>query len=271
MHPQITLSNQVNMPILGLGVYQSQPGKETQAAVEAALEMGYRHIDTASLYGNEEDVAYAIQATGIKRETIFVTTKLWNSDQGMKPALKAFDKSLKNLNLDYLDLYLIHWPVHGLRHDSWKAFEKLYQQGLCKAIGVSNYTQRHLTELLSTCDTKPMVNQVEFSPFLYQQDLLAFCQQNRIQLQAYSPLTRGQKLQDPRVLSIAAAHGKSSAQILIRWCIQHQVVCLPKSVQKDRIFANSQVFDFELSPTQMAELDACNEFLHTCWDPSNAP
>lgn len=259
------------MPILGLGVYQSQPGKETQAAVEAALEAGYRHIDTASLYANEADVGLAIQATGIKRQEIFVTTKLWNSDHGQKQTLKAFDKSLNKLKLDYLDLYLIHWPVHGLRQDTWKAFETLYQQGLCKAIGVSNYTQRHLTELLNQSEIAPMVNQVEFSPFLYQQELLKFCVQHQIQLQAYSPLTRGQKLNDSRVLQIAAHHGKSSAQILIRWCIQHQVVCLPKSVQKDRIIANAEVFDFELSASEMAQLDACNSFFRTCWDPSNAP
>jgi diketogulonate reductase-like aldo/keto reductase len=236
-----------------------------------ALEAGYRHIDTASLYGNEADVGQAIRRSGIPREQIFVTTKLWNSDHGTRQAVKACEQSLQRLGLEYLDLYLIHWPVHGLRLASWQALEQLYSQGRVRAIGVSNYTVRHLQELLAYARIAPLVNQVEFSPFLYQRELLDFCQQQQIQLQAYSPLTRGERLNDPRVQAIAEVYHKSPAQILIRWCLQHGVVCLPKSVHKQRILANAQVFDFELSPEHMAALDGLNEFLHTCWDPTHVP
>ncbi|HEY9843260.1 MAG: aldo/keto reductase [Candidatus Sericytochromatia bacterium] len=269
--PTFTLSNQLAMPSLGLGVYQSPPGEVTRAAVLASLDAGYRLIDTAALYGNEEDVGAALKAAGLPREEVFVTTKLWNEDHGDKQALQACERSLQQLGLDYLDLYLIHWPVHGLRSASWKALEALYREGRVRAIGVSNYTVRHLRELLAACEIAPMVNQVEFHPFLYQRELLEFCRGHQIQLQAYSPLTRGQRLDDPRVLSIAQHHGKSPAQILIRWCLQHEVGCLPKSVHPQRISENADVFDFELSPAEMAGLDACNEFLHTCWDPTNAP
>lgn len=268
--PTIKLSNQVSIPLLGLGVYQSPPGSPTRQAVLKAIESGYRQIDTASLYGNEADVGAAINSCGLPREELFVTTKLWNADHGHKQALQAFETSLKRLGLDYIDLYLIHWPVHGLRQASWQALEQLYQSGRVRAIGVSNYTIRHLKELLATCQIAPMVNQVEFHPFLFQQELLAFCHTQQIQLQAYSPLTRGQRLQDPRILELAQRHSKSPAQILIRWCLQHQVVCLPKSIQSERIAANAAVFDFELSNEEMAQLNACNEFMHTCWDPTNA-
>lgn len=263
------LRNQLEIPALGLGVYQSPPGEATRQAVQAALAAGYRQIDTASLYGNEADVGAAVRASGLAREDIFVTTKLWNSDHGK--ALKAFEQSLSRLGLDYVDLYLIHWPVHGLRGAAWQTLEKLYEQGRCKAIGVSNYTVRHLKELLAGCRIPPMVNQVEFHPFLYQRELLEFCRAQQIQLQAYSPLTRGERLHDPRITRIAAAHGKSPAQVLIRWCLQHEVICLPKSIQPERIRANAEVYDFSLSEAEMAALDACNEFLHTCWDPTNAP
>lgn len=259
------------MPMLGLGVYQSPPGATTRQAVLAAIEAGYRHIDTAALYGNEADVGAAVKACGLPREQLFVTTKLWNSDHGHKQALQACELSLRTLGLEQIDLYLIHWPVSGLRGASWQALEQLYAEGKVRAIGVSNYTVKHLKELLKSCQVKPMVNQVEFHPFLYQRELLAFCREQGIQLQAYSPLTRGERLGDPRVTALAARYGKTPAQILIKWCLQHGVVCLPKSIHTDRIRQNAEVFDFELGAADMALLDSCNEFLHTCWDPTNAP
>lgn len=269
--PVTTLSNQVTLPMLGLGVYQSPPGAITRQAVLDAIQAGYRQIDTAALYGNEADVGAAVRACGLPREQLFVTTKLWNSDHGQRQALAACQRSLTTLGLDYIDLYLIHWPVPGLREASWQALETLYAEGKVRAIGVSNYTVRHLRELLQRCKVRPMVNQVEFHPFLYQSELLAFCRSEGIQLQAYSPLTRGEKLADPRILAIAAAHGKSPAQILIRWCLQHEVVCLPKSIHTERIRQNAEVFDFSLSAAEMTTLDSCNQFLHTCWDPTHAP
>lgn len=271
----LPLNNGVQIPVLGLGVYQSQPGEETYRAVYSALELGYRHIDTAALYGNEADVGRAIRDAmhnlGLKRSEIFVTTKLWNDDQGPRRTPQAFEKSLKNLGLEYIDLYLIHWPVHSLRNFSWKEMEKLYQQGRSRAIGVSNYMPQHLRELLKIAEVPPAVNQVEFSPYLYQRELLAFCQEHQIQLEAYSPLTRGTRLQDPRLRSYAAKYHKSPAQILIRWCLQHGVVCLPKSVHSERIRENAEVFDFQLSSRDLEALDGHNENLHTCWDPTYAP
>ena len=268
--PEVRLTNGVTMPMLGLGVYQSPPGAPTRQAVLDAIEAGYRQIDTAALYGNEADVGAAVKACGLPREQLFVTTKLWNSDHGHKQALQACERSLRTLGLAQIDLYLIHWPVSGLRGASWQALEQLYAAGKVRSIGVSNYTVKHLKELLKSCQIKPMVNQVEFHPFLYQRELLEFCQEQGIQLQAYSPLTRGERLGDPRVTALAARYGKTPAQILIKWCLQHSIVCLPKSIHSDRIRQNAEVFDFTLSAADMAALDACNEFLHTCWDPTNA-
>jgi diketogulonate reductase-like aldo/keto reductase len=286
----IALNNGVKIPILGLGVYQSVPGKETYEAVSNALQAGYRHIDTAHIYGNERDVGQAVRDSGIPREQIFITTKLWNRDHGYDAALRAFDASLKDIGLDYLDLYLIHWPVRGpgkgsapgvspgaagsisgLRTESWRALEDILVSGKCLAVGVSNYTTRHLEELLDVTTVVPAVNQVEFSPFLYQAELLEFCRRNNIQLEAYSPLTQGKRLSHPVLVTLAAKYSRSAAQILIRWAIQHEVVVIPKSVRRDRINENSQVFDFSISAEDMHTLDALNENLHVCWDPTNAP
>jgi diketogulonate reductase-like aldo/keto reductase len=286
----ITLNNGVRMPILGLGVYQSAPGKETYEAVADALQAGYRHIDTARFYSNERDVGQAVRDSGIPREQIFITTKLWNRDHGYDTALRAFDDSLKDLGLDYLDLYLIHWPVKGpgkgnapgispdaarsisgLRTESWRALEDVLLNGKCRAVGVSNYTIRHLEELLDVATVVPAVNQVEFSPFLHQAELLDFCRRNNIRLEAYSPLTQGKRLSHPVLLRLAAEYSRSPAQILIRWAIQHEAVVIPKSVHRDRINENSQVFDFSISAADMQTLDALNENLHYCWDPTNAP
>jgi len=267
----VKLNNGVDIPLLGLGVYQSSPGTTTQDAVRHALKCGYRLVDTARIYGNEQDVGLAIRESRMPREEVFVTTKLWNSDHGYDSTIRAFDESLRRLGLNYLDLYLIHWPVSGVRNESWRAMEKLLKDGKCRAIGVSNYTINHLSEMLASSNTIPAVNQVEFHPFLYQQKLLEYCRGHDIQLEAYSPLTRGERLNHPKVVEIARKHERTSAQILIRWAVQHSVVAIPKSVRNDRILENSRVFDFTLSSSEMKALDSLNEDFRTCWDPSNLP
>lgn len=261
------LNNGRRIPLLGLGVYLSKQGSETQNAVKWALEAGYRHIDTAAFYNNEKDVGQAIRQSGINREEIFITTKLWNEDQGYDTALRAFDRSLSLLGVDYIDLYLIHWPVTMRRQESWRALETLLGQGRVRSIGVSNYTIRHLKELLQSTNTVPAVNQVEFSPFLYQEELLQYCRDNSIQLEAYSPLSRAARLNDEFLKQVAANYQKSPAQIMIRWALQHRIVVIPKSVHKERIIENADVYDFEISDGDMEKLNALNENYHVAWDP----
>jgi methylglyoxal/glyoxal reductase len=257
------LNNGVKIPRLGLGVYQSPPGEITLRAVRYALKIGYRHIDTAQLYGNEADVGRAVMESGINREEIFITTKVWNSYQGYDSTLQACEGSLRRLGLSYVDLYLIHWPVEGVSDETWRAMIKLWRQGKAQAIGVSNYTISQLMEILQNSDVVPAVDQVEFHPFLYQHELLRFCRNNRIQLEAYSPLTRGNKLNYPIIAEVARKYDKTPAQILIRWSLQHDVIVIPKSIHKDRIRENSQVFDFQLEPEDMKTLDLLNDNLHT--------
>jgi diketogulonate reductase-like aldo/keto reductase len=263
-----SLNDGRSIPQLGLGVWQIRNGTKCEAVVGAALEAGYRHIDTASFYGNEESVGAAIRASGIPREDIFVTTKLWNSDHG-NPA-RALEQSLRRLKFDYIDLYLIHYPVRE-RVRSWRVFEKLRAEGNALSIGVSNFTKRHLTELLADTKTVPAINQVEFHPYLYQRALLDFCTSRKIVVEAYSPLTQGQRLKDPKLVALAAKYAKSPAQILIRWAIQHGLVVIPKSATPARIRENAKVFDFEITAEDMRALDNFNENLRTCWDPTNAP
>lgn len=265
---KVRLNNGVEMPILGLGTWQINSGKETEEAVRCALKTGYRLIDTAQIYGNEESVGKALHKSGIPREEVFITTKLWNSDHGYKSAIAACEGSLKRLGLSYIDLYLIHWPVTSLRNETWKAMETLLEEGKCRAIGVSNYAVRHLEELLNGSSAVPAVNQVEFSPYLYQKALLEFCCSCGIQLEAYSPLTRGLKLGDPRLVSIARKYHKNTAQILIRWVLQRGVVAIPKSSKEENIRDNTSVFDFIISPEDMRVLDSFNEDLRIGWDPS---
>jgi diketogulonate reductase-like aldo/keto reductase len=216
-------------------------------------------------------VGEAIHSSGIPREEIFVTTKLWNDDHGYDGALRAFEESRERLGLDVVDLYLIHWPVRRLRVDSWRALEKLYRDGLCRAVGVSNYTVRHLDELLNTCEVVPAVNQVEFSPFLYQRDLLEHCHANGVRLEAYSPLTKGRRLSDPTLAEMAGRYGKTPAQVLVRWALERDVVVIPKSARPERIRENADVFDFVLEPDDLATLDGLDEGLHTSWDPTGEP
>jgi len=268
---KVRLNNGVEMPIFGLGTFQSRSGKETRAAVLCALEAGYRLIDTAAMYGNEEDVGEAVRKSGIPREDIFITTKLWNSDHGYDKALAAFETSRKKLGLSYVDLYLIHWPVEGLRTESWRALETLLRDGKCRAIGVSNYMTWHLEELLNNSSTIPAVNQVEFSPYLYQKELLEFCRAHDIQLEAYSPLTKGHMLRDPKLIAMASEYSKSPAQILIRWVLQRAMAVIPKSSNRERILENADVFAFTISPEDMEALDSFDEDLRTSWDPSTAP
>lgn len=266
----IGLNNGVKMPLLGLGVYQAR-GREGEQAVTWALEAGYRHIDTAKFYGNEIEVGRAVRQSSIPREEVFVVTKLWNSDHGYERARMAFEESQRRLNLGAVDLYLIHWPVSEQRGESWRALEALYAEGQVRAIGVSNYTVEHLKQLLRTARVVPAVNQVEFHPWLYQKDLLAFCRTHGIQLEAYSPLTKGERLHDPQLAAIAGKYGKSPAQILIRWCLQHEVVVIPKSANPQRIRENADIYDFEITAEDMCRLDAFDERYHCTWDPTGEP
>jgi len=256
---------------LGLGVYQTPLGRATQNAVKFALQVGYRHVDTARIYGNEADVGEAIRESGLPRKDLFITTKLWNSDQGYDSTLRAYEASLKRLGLDSLDLYLIHFPVPELRKDSWKAMEKLLEKGKCRAVGVSNFTTSHLEELLNEHGVTPAVNQVEFHPFLYRKELLEYCQRKGIQVEAYSPLARGERMKHPRMLSLGKKYSKSPAQLMIRWGLQHGLVVIPKSTREERIRENSQVFDFDVSDDGMRLLDSLDEDLRLNWDPTNVP
>ena len=259
------------IPRLGLGVFQAHRGEETQRAVRTAIAQGYRHIDTARIYGNERDVGLAVRECGVPREELFITTKLWNDDQGYEPALRACERSLKELGLEYVDLYLVHWPVPGRRLESWRALEKLFAEGKCRAIGVSNFLERHLEELLPRAQVVPAVNQVEQHPFLHLPSLLSYCAAKGIVVEAYSPLTKGMRLDDARIGEVARKHGRSPAQVLLRWGLEHGLVVLPKSTHEGRIRENAAVFDFSLSSEDMKRLDGLNEDLYTGWDPTHVP
>jgi len=267
----VALRTGARLPHLGLGVFKAAAGGSARRAVLDALETGYRHIDTAAAYGNERDVGEAVRASGIPRSDIFVTTKLWNSDQGFDAALRAFDASLGRLGLEYVDLYLVHWPVPKLRRDSWRALERLDDEKRARAIGVSNYMVNHLQELLGDARVPPAVNQIEVSPFLQQREVRAFCQAHGIIVEAYSPLTKGERLSHPAVREIARQAGRTPAQVLLRWGLQHDMVVLPKSVRPDRIRENAAIFDFTLDGDSMARLDALEEGLVTGWDPRGKP
>jgi diketogulonate reductase-like aldo/keto reductase len=268
---RLPLTTGAQIPQIGLGVWQSPRGAPTRDAVTAALELGYRHIDTAKIYQNEADVGAAVKAGPVPRADVFVTTKLWNDDQGYDSALRALDASLGRLGLDYVDLYLIHWPVADKRRDSWRALEKAFADGKAKAIGVSNYMVPHLRDVLDHAKVKPHVNQIELTPFLQRRDTRALCAEHGIVVEAYSPLTRGQRLDDPVIGAIAKAVKRTPAQVILRWGIQHGHVILPKSVTRSRIEENAALFDFTLDAAQLAKLDALDEGLATGWDPDGAP
>lgn len=265
------LNNGVDIPALGLGVFLSKPGAETEQAVLWSLEAGYRHIDTAAFYKNEADVGNAVRSSGIPRKDIFITTKVWNTDQGYESTLRAFDKSLNLLKSDYIDLYLVHWPVENLRRETWRAMTKLYNERLVRSIGVSNYTIKHLDEMYDYTDIVPAVNQVEFHPFLFQKKLLEYCNDNNIYLEAYSPIVRGKRFGDKRFVALGNKYGKSEAQIMLRWVLQHGIIILPKSVKQHRIIENADIFDFEISQDDMEYIDKFHENYRIAWDPTDMP
>ncbi|MGG1519130.1 aldo/keto reductase [Paenibacillus oryzisoli] len=269
----VALHNGVQMPRLGLGVFQVADGPEVVDSVKAAIGTGYRSIDTAAIYGNEASVGQglreAIAEHGVAREALFVTSKVWNADLGYEATLAAYEASLQKLGLEQLDLYLIHWPVEGKYSEAWRALEDLYLAGRVRAIGVSNFHVHHLETLMQTARIKPMVNQVELHPLLSQQELDPYCRERGIQLEAWSPLMQGQLLEHPVLQAIGARHGKSVAQVILRWDLQRGIVTIPKSTKPHRIQENASLFDFELSAAEMQAIDALNENRRVGPDPDN--
>jgi methylglyoxal/glyoxal reductase len=257
---KVKLNNGVEMPVIGFGTWHLYD-RQAEESVIYALKNGYRLIDTARIYENEASVGSAIERSGIKREEIFITTKLWPAEQGYWSAIAACERSMKLLGISYIDLYLIHWPVMELLEETWKAMETLLKEGKCRTIGVSNYMIYNLEYLLDYSSVIPAVNQVEFSPYLYQKELRDYCNDHDIQMESYSPLTRGLKLNDPKLVSIAMKYKKSSAQVLIRWSLQKGMVTIPKSSREENIRGNINIFDFEISPADMDTLDSFNENL----------
>lgn len=268
-----TLHNGVEMPWFGLGVFKVEDGPKLVEAVKSAIKAGYRSIDTAAIYGNEKAVGEGIRAgikeAGISREDLFITSKVWNSDQGYETTLAAYEESLKKLELDYLDLYLVHWPVEGKYKESWRALETLYKEERVRAIGVSNFQIHHLKDVLAGAEMKPMINQVEYHPRLTQKELQAFCKEQGIQMEAWSPLMQGQLLDNETLQEIAHKYGKTTAQIILRWDLQNEVVTIPKSTKEHRIVANADIFNFELTKEDMEKIDALNENHRVGPDPDN--
>ncbi|KAG5471434.1 hypothetical protein LSCM1_01522 [Leishmania martiniquensis] len=263
----VTLHNGVKMPLLGLGVWQSPAGQATENAVKWALQAGYRHIDTAAIYKNEESVGAGLRASGVPREEVFITTKLWNTDQGYESTLAAFEQSREKLGVDYIDLYLIHWPrgkalieQYGKMYlDTWRAFEKLYKEKKVRAIGVSNFNISHLEDVLAMCSVAPMVNQVELHPLNTQLELRRFCESKHIFVEAWSPLGQGHLLTSQVLMEIGQKYKKTAAQVILRWNLQNNLITIPKSIHKERIEENMRVFDFELCAEDMEKIDALNE------------
>ena len=255
LNSKVKLNNGLEMPWLGFGVFLTKEGKEVINAVKTALDIGYRSIDTAAIYGNEEGVGKAVRESGIPRSNIFITSKVWNADQGYESTLQAFNKSLEKLQMDYLDLYLIHWPKGSRSVETWKAMEELLGQGRIKTIGISNFKIHHIADLLPHCEIIPAINQVEFHPELAQPELLEYCNIQGIRLEAWSPLMQGRVTQVPVLQKLATKYGKTPAQITLRWDLQKGVVTIPKSVTPQRIKSNIEIFDFELSKEDIAKID----------------
>ncbi len=270
----VTLNNGVQMPRLGLGVWQSAQGEETVNAVKAAIQAGYRHIDTAAMYENEESVGQGIRESGVPRDEIFVTTKLATKDQGYDSAMRAFEASMKRLGLETLDQYLIHWPRNAEeRGNSWRAFEELNKAGRIRSIGVSNYMPKHLTELLENSEIVPAANQFELTAYNYtsRNDVVSMCRANKIAIIAYSPIARAHKMDDPHLVALAEKYGRTPAQILLRYLVQQDAIVIPKSVNPKRIAENGAIFDFEISDDDMVKLTGFNEGLIFAPDPYPIP
>ncbi len=263
------LNNGLEMPWLGFGVFKVPDGEVVEQAIGHALKTGYRSLDTAAIYGNERGVGRAMRESGVPREDIFLTTKVWNEDQRGRRTMAAFEESLERLGTDYVDLYLIHWPVKGRYKETWKVLEEIYRSGRARAIGVSNFLVNHLEDLLADAEIVPAVDQVEFHPRLLQPHLLKFCREHGIQVEAWSPLAQGQVISEPQVRALAAKYQKTPAQIVLRWDLQHQVVTIPKSINPNRIAENAQIFDFELSQEDMDALDALDAGQRVGSDPNN--
>lgn len=259
MSKTITLNNGVEMPFIGLGTWQVKDKQEGINAVKAAIKSGYKAIDTAVVYQNEEAVGEGIKQSGVKREDLFITTKVYNDMQGYEETHQSFKESLERLNLDYVDLYLIHWPITEKYHDTWRAMEDIYKSGKARAIGISNFHSQHIEDLMTTAKIKPMINQIELHPNQNQKELVAYCNEQGIAITAYSPLGHGNLLDNPIIEAIGKTHHKSIAQVILRWDIQNGITAVPKSVNLDRITSNIDVFDFELSTEEMDQIDA----LHT--------
>ncbi|MCK6255506.1 aldo/keto reductase [Fictibacillus sp. KIGAM418] len=261
------------MPWFGLGVFKVEEGPELVNAVKAAIRHGYRSIDTAAIYENEEGVGKGIQEglaeSGVERRDLFVTSKVWNADLGYESTIAAYEESLRKLGLEYLDLYLIHWPVEGKYKDAWRALETLYKEGRVKAIGVSNFQIHHLKDVMKDAEIKPMINQVEYHPKLSQKELQEFCKAQGIQMEAWSPLMQGQLLDHPVLKEIADHHNKSVAQVILRWDLQNGVVTIPKSTKENRLAENSKVFDFRLTDHEMNRINDLNENLRVGPNPDN--
>ena len=263
------LHNGVQMPYFGLGVYLSKDGDEVSNAVKTALNHGYRHVDTASIYKNEVGVGLGIKKSNVDRKEVFVVSKVWNADQGYDSTLHAFDASLERLGLDYLDLYLIHWPKGERSKETWKAMERIYAENRVRAIGVSNFMQHHLQDLLTVAEIVPMVNQMEFHPYLVQQDLVDFCTNKGIQYEAWSPMMQGNIFDVPAVKQMAKKYGKTEAQIVLRWDLQKGVITIPKSSKPERIVSNADLFDFELNTEDVQQLDNLDRGKRFGPDPDN--
>lgn len=263
------LHNGIKMPWFGLGVYKVENGKEVIHSIYSAIEAGYRSIDTAAFYQNEVGVGQAVKDSGVQRDEMFITTKLWNDHQGYESTLQAFEESRKKLGVDYVDLYLIHWPVKGKYLETWRALEKLYKDGFVRAIGVSNFQTHHLQDILSNYEIKPMVNQVEFHPRLAQREVLTFCRENKIQLEAWAPLMRGRLMENPTIVKLAEKYGKKPSQIILRWDLDNEVVTIPKSIHAERIRENAEIFDFQLEKSDIEEINALNQNERTGADPDN--
>ncbi len=266
---KIKLNNGVEIPRLGLGTFRTREGHEIHSAIQYALDADYRLIDTATIYGNEAGIGEALKSSGVPREELFVTTKVWNGDQGYDSTLRAFEESVRKLQLDVIDLYLIHWPVEGKYTETWKALEELYETGRVRAVGVSNFLPNHLEELMRSANIVPTVNQVEFHPYLQSPELISTCHELGIRVEAWSPLMKGAVMEVPELVEIGDHHGKSAAQVSIRWMLQKDIICIPKSTNRSRIEENADVFDFELSGEEMDLVSSLDRNQRFGPDPAN--